>query len=409
MGTQDGAAIYDGRAFREVRACRGASFRTGSTRSCRPPSGEVYFATDAAGISCRRAGPFRRRQPPGAFGRRRARACRATWSKALGRIRRRCWSPAPKKACARLVPAAASCRSPPTGLPAALEVTRLAAAPDGDLWIGTHHRPRPRSPATPYRAEPLFAGRRVEALFADERGVLAAVPGAVYRRDAGGAGMAAARRRSRSFPRLARLRHVPARRARADLPRRRTRSRPPRRRRAGLLGLCRRPAHRLDPRPGRRARRRRRPAFPRPRLGRPGAHHPERLERARRAAARRLPRDDINAIGEAFCCGRRVPRQTERRRATASRASPISSAPKPASPASAAGRWDLFTSANCDLPSDNVNGVLQAAARTARAARSISPPKAASWWFPSRKRGGRRAARPGLPARQLAAAARRRS
>jgi signal transduction histidine kinase/CheY-like chemotaxis protein/ligand-binding sensor domain-containing protein len=338
IGSQDGAALYDGRDFREQRLPQRQL--SNWVHAVLPAAGglEIYFATDA-GIARRRdlgsgqaawdlldaAGSGLPSNVVRALAEHRGELVAGT-EKGLARL-----------AVGRFLPLDAA------GLPATLDVTRLAATPGGALWIGSDAG-LGRIEGGGYFAEPLFAGRRVEALFADGRGLLAAVPGAVYRRDAGDAGWRPLVEDAAAFAgwpvsALARV------------------GEPEQVFLGGDRGLRRLAGGRLEtwgyaeglP-----------TGSIRTLLAAPGLDSDLLFIGSSSGGLFRsvlngwnvldargapLPRDDINAIGEVFDAATRAYFfGTETGLARFS-----------------GGRWDLFTTANSDLPSDNVNGVLQAA------------------------------------------------
>ena len=344
IGTQDGAAYFDGRLFREIELPQRQDSNWVHAIVAVPAGegGETYFATDA-GIARRSAGRF------GETGWRLFDAASAGLPsdhvKALAMTGRGLVAGTEKGLA--LLGGGGEIFSPLSaeGLPAELPITRLAVAADGTLWIGAESG-LGRLAGGRYTEEPLFAGSRVEALHADEDGLIVAIPGMVYRRDAderGGWRLLAGDLDFIDWPvgAIARV------------------GEPEQIFLGGERGLRRLTGGRLDtwgyaegmPTGTIRAL-----------LATPGADadllfigpFSGGLMRAilngwnvLDARGAPFPRDDINAIGEVFCCESETPTYFFGTDTGLSRFS--------------GGRWDSFTTANSDLPSDNVNGVLQAA------------------------------------------------
>ncbi len=177
IGTQDGAASYDGRAFREVRLPQRQ--QSNWVHAIAPLGEDTYFATDA-GIARRRADDL------GGESWRHFGKADGLPSEVVPALADRDGQlvAGTEKGLAVL---GASDRFRPleaAGLPPGLAVKRLAAAPGGILWVGSEAGLGLVAKGR-YSAEPLFAGKPIEALLADRNGVVAAVEGAVYRRDAG--------------------------------------------------------------------------------------------------------------------------------------------------------------------------------------------------------------------------------
>ena len=334
VGTQDGAAAYDGRTFREVRLPQ-RQLSNWIHAIAPVGGGVVYFATDA-GIARRRASEFgteawdlfdQAAGLPSAVV-----VALADWQ---GHLVAGTDHGLARLDGERFAPLSAR------NLPPDLVVTQLARAADGALWIGSESG-LGRLEGDRYTAEPLFAGRKVEALFADHHGLLAASAGEVYRRDAPGSGWQplTPTHDFRDWP-VSTLLRVTGREEQIFL----GGDRGLRRWAGGALvgwgfaeGLPTGSIRALIAAPGLDSDL----LF----LGATSGGlvrvvlNGWSLLDARSAP---LPRDDINAIGEVLADGETAYFfGTETGLARYAR-----------------GRWDRFTSANSDLPTDNVNGLLQ--------------------------------------------------